>query len=141
MSISEGKLRHMTALSNKNGIIAAAAMDQRGSLQKSIASGKGIPIEQVTPEMMDGIQSGGLQGPDAPRQRDSAGSRIWTSGRQGTRQKCRPAAGLRRDRLRQHQTRPSAGSAAARLRQTYRGLGRRCRQNPYLLFAVRRRRS
>jgi len=52
MSISEGKLRHMTALSNKNGIIAAAAMDQRGSLQKSIAAGKGIPMDQVTPEMM-----------------------------------------------------------------------------------------
>jgi tagatose 1,6-diphosphate aldolase len=52
MSISEGKLRHMTALSNKNGIIAAAAMDQRGSLQKAIAGGKGIPTSQVTPEMM-----------------------------------------------------------------------------------------
>jgi tagatose 1,6-diphosphate aldolase len=52
MSISEGKLRHMTALSNKNGIIAAAAMDQRGSLQKAIAGGKGIPTDKVTPEMM-----------------------------------------------------------------------------------------
>jgi len=52
MSISEGKLRHMTALSNKNGIIAAAAMDQRGSLQKAIATGKGIPTDKVTPEMM-----------------------------------------------------------------------------------------
>ena len=35
MSISEGKVRHMKALSNKNGVIAAAAMDQRGSLQKA----------------------------------------------------------------------------------------------------------
>jgi tagatose 1,6-diphosphate aldolase len=52
MSISEGKVHHMTALSNKKGIIAAAAMDQRGSLQKAIASGKGIPVDQVTPEMM-----------------------------------------------------------------------------------------
>jgi tagatose 1,6-diphosphate aldolase len=52
MSLSEGKVRHMTALSNKKGVIAAAAMDQRGSLQKAIAAGKGIPIEQVTPEMM-----------------------------------------------------------------------------------------
>jgi tagatose 1,6-diphosphate aldolase len=42
----------MTALSNKNGVIAAAAMDQRGSLQKAIAAGKGIPTGQVTPEMM-----------------------------------------------------------------------------------------
>ncbi len=52
MSLSEGKVRHMTALSNKNGVIAAAAMDQRGSLQKAIAAGKGIPVDQVTPEMM-----------------------------------------------------------------------------------------
>jgi tagatose 1,6-diphosphate aldolase len=52
MSLSEGKVRHMTALSNKNGVIAAAAMDQRGSLEKAIASGKGIPTTQVTSEMM-----------------------------------------------------------------------------------------
>jgi tagatose 1,6-diphosphate aldolase len=52
MSLSEGKIRHMTKLSNKAGVIAAAAMDQRGSLQKSIASAKGISPDQVTPEMM-----------------------------------------------------------------------------------------
>ncbi len=53
MSFSPGKIRHMKALSNKNGVIAAAAMDQRGSLQKSIASAKGVPMEQVTPAMME----------------------------------------------------------------------------------------
>ena len=42
----------MKALSNKEGIIAAAAMDQRGSLQKSIASAKGVDPKAVTPEMM-----------------------------------------------------------------------------------------
>jgi tagatose 1,6-diphosphate aldolase len=52
MSLSEGKVRHMTALSNKDGVIAAAAMDQRGSLQKAIASAKGTAADQVTPEMM-----------------------------------------------------------------------------------------
>ena len=52
MSLSEGKVRHMTALSNKNGVIAAAAMDQRGSLQKAIASAKGVATDQVTPQMM-----------------------------------------------------------------------------------------
>ena len=52
MSLSEGKVRHMKALSNKNGVIAAAAMDQRGSLQKAIASARGVPAEQVTDEMM-----------------------------------------------------------------------------------------
>ena len=52
MSISSGKLKHLKALSNAKGIIAAAAMDQRGSLQKSIASAKGVDVKSVTPEMM-----------------------------------------------------------------------------------------
>jgi tagatose 1,6-diphosphate aldolase len=42
----------MRALSTKEAIIAAAAMDQRGSLQKSIASAKGVDPKAVTPEMM-----------------------------------------------------------------------------------------
>jgi tagatose 1,6-diphosphate aldolase len=53
MSFSAGKVRHMKALSDKNGIIAAAAMDQRGSLQKAIASAKGVPTDQVAPAMME----------------------------------------------------------------------------------------
>src|ERR1700761_8549577 len=52
MSLSDGKVRHMKALSNAQGVIAAAAMDQRGSLKKSIASAKGVPAEQITDEMM-----------------------------------------------------------------------------------------
>src|ERR1700691_3780738 len=52
MSLSEGKVRHLKALSNKQGIIAAAAMDQRGSLKKAIAGAKGVPADQVTDEMM-----------------------------------------------------------------------------------------
>jgi tagatose 1,6-diphosphate aldolase len=53
MQLSEGKIKHLNALSNKNGVIAAAAMDQRGSLRKSIASAKGVPQEQVSNEMME----------------------------------------------------------------------------------------
>jgi len=52
MAILEGKLRHLKALSNNRGVIAAAAMDQRGSLQKAIAQAKGIDQKQVTDEMM-----------------------------------------------------------------------------------------
>ncbi len=52
MQLSEGKIKHLNALSNKNGVIAAAAMDQRGSLRKSIASAKGVPQEQVSDDMM-----------------------------------------------------------------------------------------
>src|SRR5579864_584144 len=52
MTLSEGKIRHLKALSNKAGIIAAAAMDQRGSLQKAIAGARGISNDQVTADMM-----------------------------------------------------------------------------------------
>jgi tagatose 1,6-diphosphate aldolase len=52
MSLSAGKVRHMEALSNSAGVIAAAAMDQRGSLKKSVASAKGVSQEQITDEMM-----------------------------------------------------------------------------------------
>jgi tagatose 1,6-diphosphate aldolase len=43
----------MQALSNKDGVIAAAAMDQRGSLQKSLASAKGVPAKEITDAMME----------------------------------------------------------------------------------------
>src|SRR3984957_16930251 len=52
MALSAGKLKHMQALSNKDGIIAAAAMDQRGSLQKSLASAKGVDPKAITWDMM-----------------------------------------------------------------------------------------
>lgn len=52
MSLSAGKVQHMNALSNKDGVIAAAAMDQRGSLAKSLASAKGVPQKDITDEMM-----------------------------------------------------------------------------------------
>jgi tagatose 1,6-diphosphate aldolase len=52
MSLSEGKIKHLRALTTKAGVIAAAAMDQRGSLQKSIAAAKGIDKKAVTDEMM-----------------------------------------------------------------------------------------
>jgi len=52
MQLSKGKINHMNALSNDKGVIAAAAMDQRGSLRKSIAKAKGVPENQVTDDMM-----------------------------------------------------------------------------------------
>jgi tagatose 1,6-diphosphate aldolase len=57
VKLSQGKLNHLQALSNDRGVIAAAAMDQRGSLQKAIAGAKGIDSKQVTPEMMDEFKS------------------------------------------------------------------------------------
>ena len=52
VTISEGKLKSLEAVSNDKGVITAAAMDQRGSLQKSIAKAKGVSDDKVTTEMM-----------------------------------------------------------------------------------------
>ena len=41
MKLTAGKLAGLKAVSNERGVIAAAAMDQRGSLQKSLAREKG----------------------------------------------------------------------------------------------------
>ena len=51
-TISEGKLKSLEAVSNEKGVITAAAMDQRGSLRKSIAKAKGVSDKEVTPAMM-----------------------------------------------------------------------------------------
>ena len=53
MTLSTGKLRHMKALSNDRGVIAAAAMDQRGSLKKSLASAKGVSQNDIPDSMME----------------------------------------------------------------------------------------
>lgn len=53
VKLSEGKIKHLNALSDKNGVIAAAAMDQRGSLRKSIASAKGVPQSEITDQQME----------------------------------------------------------------------------------------
>jgi len=54
MKLTPGKLKGLRAVSNDRGIIAAAAMDQRGSLQKSLAKEKG---GEVTGAMMEEFKS------------------------------------------------------------------------------------
>jgi len=53
MNISEGKLKGLQAVSDSKGIIRAAAMDQRGSLKKSIAKHKGVDAKEITQQMME----------------------------------------------------------------------------------------
>lgn len=50
--LSAGKQKHLQQLMNPKGIIAAAAMDQRGSLKKSIAKEKEVDPKEITFEMM-----------------------------------------------------------------------------------------
>jgi len=52
MKVSPGKQKGLQAVSNSRGVIAAAAMDQRGSLRSAIAKDKGIDKKAVTDQMM-----------------------------------------------------------------------------------------
>src|SRR5579862_1486206 len=52
MKLTPGKRKGLEAVSNAGGVIAAAAMDQRGSLKSAIAKDKGIDKKAVTNEMM-----------------------------------------------------------------------------------------
>jgi tagatose 1,6-diphosphate aldolase len=54
MKLTSGKLAGLQRVSDKRGVIAAAAMDQRGSLQKSLAKEKG---GEVTDAMMEEFKS------------------------------------------------------------------------------------
>lgn len=55
MKLTSGKLAGMKAVSDSRGVIAAAAMDQRGSLQKSLAKEKGVP--SVPESMLEDFKS------------------------------------------------------------------------------------
>jgi tagatose 1,6-diphosphate aldolase len=50
MKLTPGKLAGLKAVSNDRGVIAAAAMDQRGSLQKSLAKEKGGDVNDAMME-------------------------------------------------------------------------------------------
>src|SRR5437773_5471079 len=50
MKLTPGKLAGLKKVSNERGIIAAAAMDQRGSLQTSLAKEKGAEVTDAMKE-------------------------------------------------------------------------------------------
>src|SRR6202050_3326408 len=50
MKLTPGKLAGLKRVSNERGVIAAAAMDQRGSLQKSLAKEKGGEVSDAMME-------------------------------------------------------------------------------------------
>ena len=52
MKPTPGKLKGLKAVSNSRDVIAAAAMDQRGSLKSAIAKDKGVDKKAVTDQMM-----------------------------------------------------------------------------------------
>ncbi|MBI4436869.1 MAG: tagatose 1,6-diphosphate aldolase [Candidatus Omnitrophica bacterium] len=52
MQMTEGKYKRLLAVSTKKGVIAAAAMDQRGSLKKAIAQSRGVDPKEITSAML-----------------------------------------------------------------------------------------
>jgi tagatose 1,6-diphosphate aldolase len=60
MKLTPGKLAGMKAVSDKRGMIAAAAMDQRGSLQKALAKEKGSDVSSSMLEEFKSIVTEGF---------------------------------------------------------------------------------
>src|SRR5580704_11350577 len=57
MKVTPGKRKGMQAVSDPRGVIAAAAMDQRGSLKNAIAKEKGVDKGEVTSKMLEEFKS------------------------------------------------------------------------------------
>jgi tagatose 1,6-diphosphate aldolase len=57
MKITPGKQKGLKAVSDSRGVIAAAAMDQRGSLKSAIAKEKGIDKKDVPAQMLEEFKS------------------------------------------------------------------------------------
>jgi tagatose 1,6-diphosphate aldolase len=53
MKITPGKQKGMKAVADARGVIAAAAMDQRGSLKSAIAKEKGVDKKEVPAQMLE----------------------------------------------------------------------------------------
>lgn len=53
MKVTPGKRKGLQAVSDSRGVIAAAAMDQRGSLKSAIAKEKGVDKKDVTSHMLE----------------------------------------------------------------------------------------
>jgi tagatose 1,6-diphosphate aldolase len=52
VKLSAVKMKRMRALANERGVIAAAAMDQRGNLQKALSTARGVDVHEITPALM-----------------------------------------------------------------------------------------
>jgi tagatose 1,6-diphosphate aldolase len=57
MKVTPGKQKGLKAVSDSRGVIAAAAMDQRGSLRNAIAKEKNIDKTEVTSKMLEEFKS------------------------------------------------------------------------------------
>ena len=70
MKVTPGKLKGLKAVSDSRGVIAAAAMDQRGSLKSAFAKEKGVDQKEITPKM-EAARSRSASESACPRNRSS----------------------------------------------------------------------
>ncbi len=92
MKLTPGKLAGLQRVSDKRGVIAAAAMDQRGSPAKVIGEKKKA-AKSRTP-MMEEFKSLVTEILTPARQRNPARSGMGPARLEAPRQECRPFAGL-----------------------------------------------
>ena len=78
VKLTPGKLAGMKAVADERGVIAAAAMDQRGSLQKSLAKESGAEVGDA---MMEEFKSLVTEVLTPARERDPARPRVGPAGR------------------------------------------------------------
>ena len=76
--LTPGKLAGLKSVSDANGVIAAAAMDQRGSLQKSLAKENGVAAAGKS--ALEEFKSLVTEVSDQTRLGDSARSRVRPAG-------------------------------------------------------------
>ena len=91
MKLTSGKLAGLRRVSNERGVIAAAAMDQRGSLQKSLQKEKGSEISDA---MMEEFKSLVTEVLTPACQRHPSGSGVGTACFEAARQEFWIAARL-----------------------------------------------
>ena len=97
--MTRGKFERINACADEHGVIAAAAMDQRGSLQKSIAKARGGRRRRRRPLC---LQDGRHRGPDAARHGHPHGPGVRPWRDPAARAGDGRAALLREDGLRRH---------------------------------------
>src|ERR1700692_18958 len=57
MKLTPGKRKGLEAVSDSRGVIAAAAMDQRGSLMSAIAKEKGVDKKEIPAKMLEAFKT------------------------------------------------------------------------------------
>ena len=133
MKLTPGKLAGLKAVSNERGVIAAAAMDQRGSLQKSLAKERGSAATGKDLEDFKTLVTDVLCKHASAILLDPG---VWATGHQASPRQG-PVAGLREDGL--HSNTPGRLPDLLDVWSVRRaeGSGRGLHQDPAVLHTVR----